>query len=335
MVYPLENSLRDILELHGVGQYLVDHSSQTATHHQTTLQQSESGGVMDISDGEMFTGNFPSTMSLSCNIDGVPVFKSSNRSLWPVFYVINNLPLVERRKHIILHGLWFGQGKPEMTCYLQPIVNELLSLLESGLQWSLPSGETVNTSIVLDLLVADSVARPLIQQFNQFNGRHGCGFCVHEGVVVTKGLGSVRTYPVSVNIPELRTHAQCLEFAELAQLSQKAVCGVTGVSLLYLLPKFDIVNGFNPEYMHCILLGVVRQFANLWFDSVSHDKAYCLRKNIVQIDQIIFRCKPPSEIKRLPRSLSERKHWKASEWRTFLLFYSVLSIASIYAMYVL
>nr|XP_020441759.1 uncharacterized protein LOC109951534 [Monopterus albus] len=33
--------------------------------------------------------------------------------------------------------------------------------------------------------------------------------------------------------------------------------------------------------------------------------------------------KPPVEITRTPRSLSERKFWKASEWRAFLLFYAL------------
>ena len=175
LIYLLENSLPDILELHGVGRYLIDNSNQT-------LQQNDPEVIKDISDGELFTGNFPSAISLSCNIDGVPVFKSSNRSLWPVFYVINNLPLEERRKPVILHGLWFGHGKPEMTCFLQPVVSELLSLQENGLQWLQPSGETASTCVFLDLLVADSVARPLIQNFKQFNGCFGCGFCLHEGL---------------------------------------------------------------------------------------------------------------------------------------------------------
>jgi len=32
--------------------------------------------------------------------------------------------------------------------------------------------------------------------------------------------------------------------------------------------------------------------------------------------------KPPSEITRTPRSINDRKQYKASEWRTFLLYYS-------------
>ena len=81
--------------------------------------------------------------------------------------------------------------------------------------------------------------------------------------------------------------------------------------------------------MHCVLLGVVRQFVNLWFDSTSHDKLYSMRKKVAEIDKIIVSIKPPSEIKRLPRSLAVRRYWKASEWRSFLLFYSVVALSGI------
>jgi len=93
-----------------------------------------------------------------------------------------------------------------------------------------------------------------------------------------------------------------------------------------LLPNFDVIQGFNPEYMHAILLGVVRQFVTIWFDPSNSSSCYSLRSKIVVIDGILLRCKPPSEIKRLPRSLSVSKFWKASEWRSFLLFYSIVCI---------
>jgi len=186
------------------------------------------------------------------NTDGAPVFKSSNRSLWPVYYVINNLPIEERRKHIILHALWFGCGKPDMTCFHQPIIDEFNILREEGLQWLLPSGEMTTTRVVLDLTVADSVEWPLIHNFKQFSGAYGCGFCLHDGQVVDRGPGKARVYPLLES--EVRTHAQCLTFAEQAESNHIDMFGVKGLSLLYLLPQFDIVNGFNHEYMHCILL---------------------------------------------------------------------------------
>ena len=77
----------------------------------------------------------------------------------------------------------------------------------------------------------------------------------------------MRTYPCLIDEPELRTHEQTLAFAQQAEHSGVAECGVKGMSLFYLLPNFDIISGFNPEYMHAILQGVVRQIVNLWFDS--------------------------------------------------------------------
>ena len=40
--------------------------------------------------------NFPTTLSLLMNSDGVELFKSSKVSMWPVLFMINELPFSER-----------------------------------------------------------------------------------------------------------------------------------------------------------------------------------------------------------------------------------------------
>lgn len=92
--------------------------------------------------------------------------------------------------------------------------------------------------------MADSVARPLLQNCKQFNGQYGCGFCLHEGTATDKGQGVVRTYPLKPSLPTLCTHAEMLEHAEAAESSGSDVYGVKSVSLLYLIPDFDHVTGF-------------------------------------------------------------------------------------------
>ena len=57
---------------------------------------------------------------------------------------------------------------------------------------------------------------------------------------------------------------------------------------------------------------------NLWLDSKNHDRPYYIGRNIASIDSRLTAISPPSEIHRAPRSLNERKYWKASEWRAFL-----------------
>ena len=108
IIYPLEKSLRHLLEVQGFGQLLIDNSTHC---------QDDSLLMGDISDGVEYRRKnvepFPASLSLTCNIDGVPVFKSSNTSMWPVFYVVNNLPFSDRRDNVLLHGLWCGAGKPK------------------------------------------------------------------------------------------------------------------------------------------------------------------------------------------------------------------------------
>ena len=82
--------------------------------------------IREIIDGTKYKEkgvSFPNSLSLTCNTDGVLVFSASNVSLWPVYYIINELPLIVRRKHVILHALWNVIGKPRMECFLKPIVD--------------------------------------------------------------------------------------------------------------------------------------------------------------------------------------------------------------------
>jgi len=93
LMYPLEQSLRDVLELNKMGQLLISSSSSA---------EYASDVITDICDGSVYsskqTFRFPSSLSLTANVDGIPVFKSSNQSLWPVYYFVNNLPLALRRR---------------------------------------------------------------------------------------------------------------------------------------------------------------------------------------------------------------------------------------------
>jgi hypothetical protein len=172
----------------------------------------------------------------------------------------------------------------------------------------------MTTKVKLCILSCDSVARPILQNIKQFNGRYGCAFCLCEGQTVAKGRGFVRVYN---EMCTERTNDNMLEHAE------KCCYGVKGPTVLSTIPVFDVAKGFVPDYMHSVLLGVVRQFVYMWLDSKNHEKPFYLGKRVRDIDVLLLNLRPPSEIKRVPRSLEQRKYWKASEWRNFLLFYYV------------
>lgn len=64
----------------------------------------------------------PNYLSFSLNTDGAPLFKSSNISIWPVYLLINELPIVQRKKrnYALFYGVWISCRKPQMSPFLKP-----------------------------------------------------------------------------------------------------------------------------------------------------------------------------------------------------------------------
>lgn len=76
--------------------------------------------------------------------------------------------------------------------------------------------------------------------------------------------------------------------------------------------------------MHAVLEGVVKRIITMWFDSTNHNGPFYLRRRLSQIDQVFLKQTPPIELSRPPRSITRHlKYWKASEFRSWLLFYSL------------
>ena len=313
---PVASQIKMLLEDHGLGKHL---------RHR--FEDRDPSVIRDVYDGRIYKTlsplASPDNLSLAFSCDGVPVHKSSKRSLWPILCTINDLPVHLRGKHVMLCGLWFGPNKPHMNSYLKPFVDECNHLYEHGLEWESESGQTVTSKVLPSFLVADSVARPVIQNFKQFNGEFGCSYCLHKGTTVLKRKGRVRAYPYSP--VKLRTESQTEELVEQA-LSGNPIYGVKGFSILSCLPHFNIIDGCVPDYMHAVLLGVARRMTSLWFDSENFQSPWYLGPVNDQIDSILTSIKPPCNVLRVPRSLRERKYWKAHEWYMWLLFYSVTTL---------
>ena len=105
--------------------------------------------MMAVSTQNTCAGGFlrdPMNISLTMSTDGVQLFKSSGVSLWPVHFVINELPPQLRfilinhdklsrftRKYCILAGLWCSQDTPPMFQYLRCILERCKMMTERGL----------------------------------------------------------------------------------------------------------------------------------------------------------------------------------------------------------
>ncbi|KAK9970014.1 hypothetical protein ABG768_028154 [Culter alburnus] len=205
----------------------------------------------------------------------------------------------ERKANICLPCLWFGEKKPNMLTFLKPFVDELSVLEQNGITWT-DSANVEHISKVFALICSsDSVTHPLLRNTKQFNGFYGCDFCYHVG-------GG--PYTNKCPVPKLRTEAEHFDHA-LAATPEKPVMGIKGPSPLMKLENFQMINGFVPEYQHSVCLGVTRQLVNMWFDSRNHEQEWCIGTKSDHIDKELITIKP--------------SYWKASEWRSFLLFYAL------------
>lgn len=264
-------------------------------------------------------------VTLQLNTDGVQVFTSSKHQMWPIQVSINELPFKIRKDCIILCGLWFG-GKPNMNTFMMPLIDELRDLHENGfvLPGDLPKIVRVHTL----LSSVDSMARPGLQGLKTFRGHCGCSFCLHPGEEHEVGNGSTRLYRGDKQAP--RTLAQhrrdTRTYMERPRNRNYDVNGINAPAALLTLPVFNVAESFVPDYLHAVLLGVVKtMFCQFWTKSCGPvQKPYYLSAaKLAQINEVFLNIKPPCEITRTPRSLNDVKLWRGHEWKNWLLYYSI------------
>jgi hypothetical protein len=235
---------------------------------------------------------------IKINIDGLPLFKSSNVGLWPILCVIANiatpLPLC----------LFCGLGKPDLVSFIGPLCDELKELCSVGFVYK--HCQIVISSV---LFICDAPARAYVQCIQGHNSKVGCGYCRicgiwHENRVVFPFCEST-----------LRTDASYACLGENNQLS--------------LSPLAEVVHlrtAFPPEYMHLVCLGIVRKLFAFYLTSpVKGRRLPCKLSQQQQISMselmTATASSTPSEFQRRPRSLKEFEHFKATEFRLLILYF--------------
>lgn len=286
--------------------------------------------IEDIYDGACYKHCFllqnPQNISLMWNTDGVPVFKSSGFSLWPLYFTVNELSpkLRQKKENMIFAGLWFGVNKPYMMTYLKPFHTSLKLLETEGVNVCSPKEGQFNSKVVLLLGTADLPAKCLVMNMVQFNGEYGCSKCLQPGSTVrTDKGGHVHVYPFISHNPKgpARTHKGFMKDALTAYNSKNRSNGVNGPSWFGALQYFDLIHGVSVDYMHN-MSGMMKKLLTFWFGAENSSEPYSLSRSVSQVDQRLKQIKPTADIQRTPRSIEEhRNYFKASELKNLLLYY--------------
>jgi len=147
----------------------------------------------------------PHNLSLTWNVDGFPLFKSSKFSIWPLYFVVNELPFKLRMvmENTILGGLWFGEAKLNMSTFFKPIFSDLTKLERVGVEVQSCLLPHAFISKVILAGTCDLPAKCMVLNMMQFNENNGCAKCLQPGI--TYNIGEHRhthIYPFCSDAPD-------------------------------------------------------------------------------------------------------------------------------------
>ncbi|XP_049515656.1 uncharacterized protein LOC125941843 [Dermacentor silvarum] len=261
-----------------------------------------------------------SDLTVTLNSDGSPVFKSSKGSLWPIQVALNELPVPHRWKNILVGAVWFAKEHPPCHLFLKTFVDKFNAI--GTLVWTF-AGRTVRSTVSALCCCVDSPARAALLNAKQYNGYYGCSWCFQKGTLIDGTLKYIFEGPDAME----RCHDSVISAMSIAASRGCPADGIKGPSAVANLRTLDLVWGFPPDYLHCILEGVVCQLMELWLSSTG--KPWYIGNRIRILNDRMMKIRPPGFFTRLPRSLSERSFWKASELKYWLLYYGAPCLENI------
>ena len=192
----LEKQLSDVLLRQEICQCIQEQSKVTT---KSITDITKGSGYQALKENGQFLKE-TSNITLSLFTDGVSLFKSSGVSLWPLYLLMNEIPRKQRflRKNMILWGVWQGAGKPNMTVFLTPLVQDLNRLYTDGIKLTIGEKEfTCKAKLIV--ITMDLQARASVLYMTQHNGEFPCNFCMVLGEVVKSGKGHTRAFAYEEN----------------------------------------------------------------------------------------------------------------------------------------
>lgn len=283
--------------------------------------------MRDIFDSKMFLQikeNYPGyiILPLIVNTDGAKVFNSNSKSLWMIQSLQGWLPPSIRfhPKNVLLCAARFGAKKPNMRDFFYPLLKDLREIYNKGGLKLNHNNKTLHFMPIIFSCCCDLPAKADVQGMCGHSGYFACYFCLHPGIPVAGEKKSVIRYIKGSDDYQLRSHSNTV--ATYQQLRSVSIQGVKKMSCMLAAKDFDLIFSFSVDYMHCVLLGIMKKMLNLWLDTSNHKEPYYIEKKYqIALSKRLLNIKPISDIIRKPRSIFSRGEFKANEFRSLLFYY--------------
>lgn len=266
--------------------------------------------VLDATLSRYHPSQIPNSLKIDNGIDGVAVFKKGEEvgATWPLLGRISNLP----GRPILLFGYYCGKKKPQEPIFLKRFVEEFNELF-FNYEFN---GERVH--LVWNFTIMDLQAVTYIHGIPGPTAKVACLYC-NAKAKTRRVNGKLKViHPLKIG-RRLRTDDdfRSKRFPNFHRYESPLVhhFGVKFVSKTLI------------DVMHCVYIGNVNRLVTKWFNGLgkygkpiySARVKAAISNEILRIHQYIC-----SEFNRKPGRLELLGTYKATEWRTILLFIGVI-----------
>lgn len=245
-------------------------------------------------------------IKININIDGLPLSKSSNGQFWPILGALVLKNLYTKPFPI---GIFYGESKPnDANTFLENFVSEYNNIKQNG------GIEIVNKIVPLHInaIICNAPARSFVTGVKGHNAYFACGKCTTEGdffknrVTFPELTATLRTdYSFSNRLqPEHHKYKSCLENLGIGMVTQ--------------VPN---------DYMHLVCLGVVKRLLQFWIKGKMNIRLK--PHQIAVLSSRLLKIQICKEFARVPRGVETVDHWKATEFRQFLLYTGVVILQEV------
>nr|XP_047132691.1 uncharacterized protein LOC124811349 [Hydra vulgaris] len=172
-------------------------------------------------------------LSVAVNVNGLPLFKSSNLQLWPILGLIEN--------YIFIIALFCGNGKP--TClddFLYDFIKAFLFLSNEGLYYN-----NKKNNVKHKAFICDAPSHCFLKCIQGHTGYYSCERCQIQGLYEDH-----RVVFIDDNLSTPRSTEEFNTF--LYTKHQKSLSPLAQLQI-------SCVSDFILDYMHMVCLGVVRR----------------------------------------------------------------------------
>ncbi|XP_065672557.1 uncharacterized protein LOC136090245 [Hydra vulgaris] len=175
--------------------------------------------------------------------------------------------------------------------------------------------------------ICDAPARSLLKGIVNHTGYHSCERCTIVGRCI---LNRIVFAHIEVNV-DLRTNIEFLDYT-YANRDHNGRCHQHEKSIFSEINSLDFINMFTLDYMHLVCLGATRRILYFFKGGIkgtNHGKISLNMLDQISNSLLQLNGKLPSDFARQPMSLSDLDRWKATELRSFLVYYGMTVLKDI------